>query len=165
MAIDLNRSTNRRCSIKKVFLKTSQNSLENTRTFYFRKFYFPVNFAKFLRKHFLQSTSGLLPLPQSNLFILKVRTNFGLIWNDKCCIPSLFAFLPRALFTWYLALIKCMTGNITEDNEEVLAWIKGRNIHHLHFAGKHFYRCVKFHFVKRFDNWKTDIEQKSILWT
>ena len=46
------RNSHQRCSIKKVFLKISQNSQENR--------CFPVNFAKFLRTSFLQNTTGRL---------------------------------------------------------------------------------------------------------
>ena len=52
-------------SVKKVFLKISQNSQENTRpqpaTLLKKSLWyncFPVNFAKFLRTPFLQNTSG-----------------------------------------------------------------------------------------------------------
>ena len=66
------RSSQQRCSIKtwnyKMLLKTSQNSQENTCarvTFLKRRLWhrcFSVNFAKFLRKPFLQNTSGRLLL-------------------------------------------------------------------------------------------------------
>ena len=65
-----------RCSLKKMFLEISQNSQENTctRVSFLIKFSFliilwkerlwqicfPVNFAKSLRTHFLQNTSGRL---------------------------------------------------------------------------------------------------------
>ena len=65
------RSSHQRCSIKKVFMKTSQNSQESTSTWvslqasakqlYLKKRlwhrYFPLKFAKFLRIPFLQNTS------------------------------------------------------------------------------------------------------------
>ena len=72
------RSSHWRCSIKKVFLKTSQNSQESTcarfcawvRHWNFRPVtllkkrlwhrYFPVNFETFLRIPFLQNTFGRL---------------------------------------------------------------------------------------------------------
>ena len=63
------RSSHRRCSIKKVFFKISQNSQENIcakvsfilkRRLWHRCF--PVNFAKVLRTPFLQNTSGQLLL-------------------------------------------------------------------------------------------------------
>ena len=64
------RSSNLRCSIKKVFLEISQNSQENICARDLKKNLkknlwhrcFPVNFAKFLRTPFLQSTSGRLLL-------------------------------------------------------------------------------------------------------
>ena len=75
----LNFLSQQRCSIKKGFLKISQNSQENTcaRVSYLIKLQappatllkktlwhrcFPVNFAKFLRTLFLQNTSGQLLL-------------------------------------------------------------------------------------------------------
>ena len=63
----------RKCSVKKLFLKISQNSHENTcvRVSFLIKLQaetwrrcFPVNFAKFLRAPFLQNTSGRLLLHQ-----------------------------------------------------------------------------------------------------
>ena len=79
----LNRSSHQRCSVKKVFLEISQNSLESTcaKDSFLTKFFFnkvtglrpatllkkslwhrcfPVNFAKFPRTRFLQNTSGRL---------------------------------------------------------------------------------------------------------
>ena len=63
------RSSHRRCSIKKVFFKISQNSQENICakvSFILKKRLwhrcFPVNFAKVLRTPFLQNTSGQLLL-------------------------------------------------------------------------------------------------------
>ena len=61
------RSSHRRCSIKKVFLKISQNSQESTcsRVSFLSLWHrcFPVNAAKFLRTPFLQNTSKRLLLP------------------------------------------------------------------------------------------------------
>ena len=78
----LDRSSYRRCSIRKVFLEISQNSRESTcaRVSFlinFIKFIkvikkrlwhicFPVNFAKFLRTPFLQNTYGRLLLFRVN---------------------------------------------------------------------------------------------------
>ena len=62
------RSSHRRCSIKKMFLKNSQNSQENTcaRVSFLNKVAglrrFPLNFANFLRIPFLQNTSERLLL-------------------------------------------------------------------------------------------------------
>ena len=70
------KSNHRRCSIKKLFLKISQNSQENTcaRVSFLVKlestllkkrlwhWCFPVNFAKFFRTPFLRNTSALLLL-------------------------------------------------------------------------------------------------------
>ena len=60
----LYKSIHWRCSVKKVFLKNSQNSQENTcaRVFQLWRRCFPVNFEKFLRTPFLQNTSGWLLL-------------------------------------------------------------------------------------------------------
>ena len=66
------RSSHGRCSMKKIFLKISQNSQENTcarvrpATLLKKRLWhrcFPVNFAKVLRTSFLQNTSGSLFLP------------------------------------------------------------------------------------------------------
>ena len=65
------RSSHRGCSIKKMFLKISQNSQENTcaRVSFFS--FFPVNFAKFFRKLFSQNASGrLLLFTITSLFVL-----------------------------------------------------------------------------------------------
>ena len=55
---------------KKVFLKISQNSQENTETRRLWHRFFPVYFAKFLRTPFLQSTSGWLLLLWYHIRIL-----------------------------------------------------------------------------------------------
>ena len=78
-----NKSSHLRCFVKKVFLKISQNSQENTclRVSFFNEVaglrlstllkerlwhrYFPVNFAQFLRTSLLQNTSGRLLLENS----------------------------------------------------------------------------------------------------
>ena len=67
------RSSHRRCSVKKVFLKISQNSQENTcdRVSFLIKLQvchrcFPVNFVKFLRTHFF--TEHLRWLLQDNQY-------------------------------------------------------------------------------------------------
>ena len=69
-----NRSSHRWCSIKKVFLKTSQNLQKKNlcQSLSFNKVgglrpatlhrRFPVNFTKFSRTSFLQNTSGQLHL-------------------------------------------------------------------------------------------------------
>ena len=49
------RSSHRRCPIKKVFLKTSQNSKENTCARSLLYSCFPANFEKFLRTPFQQN--------------------------------------------------------------------------------------------------------------
>ena len=72
-----NRSSHRRCSIKKLFLKISQNSQENTcaRVSFLNKSQvapatilkkeaLAQNFAKFLRTPFLQNISGTLLLKE-----------------------------------------------------------------------------------------------------
>ena len=66
------RSNHQRCSVKKVFLKISQNSWENacTRVSFLIKLQakriwhrcFPLNFVKFLRTQFLLNSSGRLLL-------------------------------------------------------------------------------------------------------
>ena len=61
------RSSHQRCSVKKGFLKISQNSQENTcaRVSLKKRHWhrcFPVNFPKFSRTPFLQKTSGRLLL-------------------------------------------------------------------------------------------------------
>ena len=76
---DFTDALNRTCSIKKIFLKNSQNSQENTfarvsflvkmqawpetllkKRFWLR--YFPASFAKFLRTPFLKNSPGRLLL-------------------------------------------------------------------------------------------------------
>ena len=74
---ETDRSSHRRCSVKKVFLEISQNSQENTcaRNSSLIKWHawnfinkvslaqvLPVNYAKFLRTNFLQNASGRLLL-------------------------------------------------------------------------------------------------------
>ena len=64
----ISRSSYQRCSVKKLFLKISQNSLENTcaRVSFLNKRLwhrcFPVSFANILRTSFLQNTSERLLL-------------------------------------------------------------------------------------------------------
>ena len=72
----LSRTSYRRCSIKKVFLKISQNLQENScacaATLFKKRLWhrgFPVNFAKFLRPPFQRNTSEWLLL--AFLWILK----------------------------------------------------------------------------------------------
>ena len=65
--VEITEAVVQKCSVKKVFLKMSQNSQENIRvrvlrppTLLKKRFWhrcFPVNFAKFLRTPFLQNTS------------------------------------------------------------------------------------------------------------
>ena len=79
VSCDMVRSSHRRCSVKKVLLKSSQNSEQNTcaRVSFLIKLQappaallkrwlcyrcFPVNFEKCLRTRFLQNTSGRLLL-------------------------------------------------------------------------------------------------------
>ena len=75
------RGCHQRCSIKKVFLKLSQNSQEKTCASYKKSFWhrcFPVNFAKFLRTSFSRNNSGrlLLDLVSKTVFkrpVMKVQ--------------------------------------------------------------------------------------------
>ena len=104
------RSCHRRCSIKKVFLKISQNSQEKTcsKVSFLVKFQasacnyikkklphrcFPANFAKLLRSSFLQNTSGrqevfcgkpasLSGKPQMALFTLFLGKVEVIIYNQ-----------------------------------------------------------------------------------
>ena len=88
----------RGCSVKKVFLKLSQNSQENTcvRASFLIQLqagvwqrYFPVNFAKFLWTPFLQNTSGRLLLHQ----FLSTEVAFD---SSKCSRSQMF-FRPEGL--------------------------------------------------------------------
>ena len=81
------RSSHRRNSLKKLFLKISQNSQENTcarASFLIKVFLhrcFPVNFANFLRTPFLQNTSGrLLRKHVENCYIKRHHVYFNLLW-------------------------------------------------------------------------------------
>ena len=80
------RSSHRRNSLKKLFLKISQNSQENTcarASFLIKVFLhrcFPVNFANFLRTPFLQNTSGrLLRKHVENCYIKRHHVYFNLL--------------------------------------------------------------------------------------
>ena len=84
--VELHRNSHRRCSKKKVFLKILQNSQENTcaRVSFSEKLAdrgpatvlkkrlwhksFPVNFVKFLRTSFLNTTSGVASSFPSSIY-------------------------------------------------------------------------------------------------
>ena len=92
------RSSHWRCSIRKVFLKISQNLQKNTfvRVSYLIKFQasacnfilkkrlwhrcFTVNFAKFLRTPFLQNTSGRLLLHLDFQLWFGMKSNLIIPW-------------------------------------------------------------------------------------
>ena len=92
---EISRSSHQRCSIKQVCLKISRNSQENTCarvSFLLRRFWhrcFPVNFAKCLRTHFLQNTSGRLLLNQPPVY-LNVFFNFKTVVSQFTVLLSRF---------------------------------------------------------------------------
>ena len=87
--VDCFRSSHRRCSVKKVFLKISQNSQENTcdRVSFLIKLQvchrcFPVNFVKFLRTHFFTERLRwlLLLLGGDKLIVEYSESNFEYVF-------------------------------------------------------------------------------------
>ena len=95
-----NRSSHRRCSVRKGFLEISQNSQGNTcaRGSFLIKLQasglqlyqerdwrrcFPVDFAKLLRKIFLQNTSGLLLLAKLTFFQESFKIDFPFHISEK----------------------------------------------------------------------------------
>ena len=89
--MELSRSSQQRCFMKKVFLEISQNSQENTcaRVSFLKKRLwqrcFPVNFVKFLRTPFLQNTSVRLLLAVVELLLRFLTLKETQRTNVKCC--------------------------------------------------------------------------------
>ena len=116
MENDLSRSSYRSCSVKKVFLEVSRNSQENTcpeslfnkvnnnkglrpATLLKKRLFhrcFPVNFAKFLRTPFLQSTSRRL------LLDMLVDKNFSRAHYFSHTFYNFFIFFYFQTFLWCL---------------------------------------------------------------
>ena len=135
------RSSHRRCSIKKVFLKTSQNQQENTcaRVSLLVKLQvwgwyrcFPVNFEKFLRTHFYRTPTlwwkpqcrgeGALKLRGFN----KVRQRVELNWASQLQpsrISSAVKSRPELSQCWWCSdrstiLPFCWVSAATKVSEE-----------------------------------------------
>ena len=121
-----NSSSHQRCSTKKVFLKISQNSLENICTgisfsinlgLWHRSF--PRNFPTFSRTPFVQntSTSRQLPLDQSPAIVLcKKFTNFhtNLVCNRKYKMRFILRkniFFKKKNMVYVFYYITSLSGN------------------------------------------------------
>ena len=107
----------RRCSVKKMFLKISQNSQENTcaRVSLLIKFQawdlhrcFPVNFLKFSRTpFFIEHLRWLLPIiwkpsKKQHLFILKYYSKSFYSWCGKIIFVLYFIKISCNLFYFWL---------------------------------------------------------------
>ena len=142
----ISKSSHQRCSIKKVFLKISQNSQENICAIvsFFNKVAsprpatllkkrlwhrcFPVNFAKFLRTPFLQSTSGhcfwIAPdgkIPFSRLKSNEIKTfSEVIVILDFHWISSFYLLLKD----WYIffevtAFVKIFFANRISEEQPI----------------------------------------------